>query len=120
MPVQISVAAAIDAPLGVVYDAACAIDPRVLIQKRGPLPGIADVEGHDAPWSEPGQKRHHILSDKSSVDEELVSFTRDSTFAYKLTNFTGAIAPLIKGARAEWHFTQIRAGRTEVGWSSCL
>ncbi len=117
MPIQISITEYVDAPTARVFDAAASIDPRDLIRKHGPLPAIVDVKGHDAPWSAVGQIRRHRLSDNSSVCEELVAFTRNSTFAYRLTGFTGAFAPLVAHARAEWHFTQCASGRTRIDWT---
>ncbi|WP_428409800.1 SRPBCC family protein [Hyphococcus sp.] len=117
MPVQISVSETVRAPLSAVFDAATQIDARELIRPHGIMPGVVNVEGHDAPWSALGEVRRHKLSDKSSVREELVAFTRDETFAYRLTEFTGHFAPLVKSARADWHFTQRTARVTKIDWT---
>jgi hypothetical protein len=117
MPVQISVCESVDAAARDVFNAAASIDARALIQKYGPLPGIIDVDGHDAPWAAVGDVRRHTLSDNSSVREELVSFTPGQTFAYRLTEFTGAFAPLVKHARADWHFTQAGQAKTKIDWT---
>ena len=117
MPVQISVSETVRAPAAAAFQAATHIDARELIRPHGPLPGINHVEGHDAPWSAIGEIRRHQLSDKSSVREELVAFTPGQTFAYRLTEFTGAFAPLVKSARADWHFTQRTAESTKIDWT---
>ena len=117
MPIQISVTETVSAPAQDVFNTAISIDARELIQKHGVLPGITDVSGHDAPWAAIGDVRIHTLSDNSSVREELVTFTPSSTFAYRLTDFSGAFAPLVKGAHAEWHFTQASASRTKIDWT---
>lgn len=117
MPVQISVTETIDAPFARAFDSAVSIDARDLIRKHGPLPAIVSVEGHDAPWSSVGEVRRHRLSDNSSVREELTSFERGQSFGYRLTEFTGAFAPLVAHARADWHFTQAASGRTKIDWT---
>ncbi len=117
MPVQISVCETVNAPAEAAFHAATHINARELIRPHGFLPGILNVDGHDAPWSAIGEVRRHTLSDKSSVREELVAFTRNQTFAYRLTEFTGAFAPLVKSARADWHFTQRTAGSTKIDWT---
>lgn len=117
LSVQTSVTMTIDAPVTRVFDIAAAMDARALIRPHGPLPGIVDVEGHDAPWSVPGQKRRYRLSDKSSVNEELTGFTRDHTYAYAISDFTGLFAALVREARAEWHFTKISAGKSQIDWT---
>lgn len=117
MPVQISVSEIVDAPARDVFHTTISMDARELIQKHGILPGIVDVSGHDAPWEKIGDVRRHSLSDNSSVREELVTFTPNDTFSYRLTEFTGAFSPLVKGARADWHFTQTSAARTKIDWT---
>lgn len=117
MTVQISVSANVDAPLARVFDTAASIDPRALIRKHGPLPAIVDTDANGAPWSAIGQVRRHSLSDHSSVREELTAFAHASTFSYRLTDFTGAVAPLLREARADWHFTQSAWGRTRIDWT---
>ncbi len=117
MPVQIFVSEIVNAPVLDVFNAAASIDARELIQQHGPLPGIDHVDGHDAPWQAVGDVRRHSLSDNSSVREELIAFTPGETFGYRLTEFTGAFAPLVKGARADWHFTALGAQRTKIDWA---
>lgn len=117
MPVQISISQSVSAPKTETFQAAVGIDARELIRKHGPLPAIINVDGHDAPWSEIGQTRIHTLSDRSSVREELVGYTADQTFAYHLTNFSGALAPLVSDAKAEWHFTTTGENSTQIDWT---
>ena len=117
MAVQISVTENVNAHARDVFRAATSIDARDLIRKHGILPGIVNVEGHDAPWSTIGETRRHTLSDNSSVCEELVAYTQGTTFGYRLTDFAGAFAPLVAHARADWHFTQSGAARTRIDWT---
>ncbi len=117
MPVQISMSQFVSAPKAETFRTAVGIDARELIRKHGPLPAIVNVDGHDAPWSELGQIRIHTLSDRSSVREELVGFAPDQTFAYQLTDFSGALAPLVRDAKAEWHFTTTGENSTQIDWT---
>ena len=117
MPVQTSVALCINAPLQRTFDIAAGFDATALIQKHGPLPGIVKTEGHNAPWSAIGQERKHTLSDNSSVKEELVAFTHNHNFAYKVSEFTGVFASLVREARGEWHFTTTGAEKTQIDWT---
>ena len=117
MAIQISVSQNIQASKSHVFTEAIGMDARHLIQKHGPLPGIINVEGHDAPWSALGEKRKHILSDNTSVNEELVAFTPGETFAYRVTDFTGPFAALLSEARGEWHFTTMGAEQCRIDWT---
>ena len=117
MPVQTSVIVDINAPLERTFETAVSIRASDLIQKWGPLPGISETQGHDAPWSSPGQTREYQLTDNSSVSEKLTGFTRNATFAYNVFGFTSVLKTLVRDARAEWHFTQVAAGRTQIDWT---
>ncbi len=117
MPVQISISQSVAAPTSDTFRIAVSMDARELIQKHGPLPAIVNVDGHDQPWSAIGQIRTHTLSDRSSVREELVGFTPNQTFAYRLSNFSGALAPLVNDAKAEWHFTTTGENSTQIDWT---
>ncbi|WP_411818703.1 SRPBCC family protein [Hyphococcus sp. DH-69] len=117
MTVQLTVCENVNARARTVFDTAVAFDARTLIQKTGIMPGIVDVAGHDAPWANVGETRRHTLSDNSSVHEELISITPGRSFAYRLTDFTGPLAPLVRGARADWHFTQIGQEKTKIEWT---
>lgn len=117
MHIQTNASLTIDAPVGEVFSVSTAIEPSTLIQKRGPLPAIVTTDGDNGPWSAIGQKRLHRLSDKTSVHEELVAFTRNSTFAYRVSEFSGLFGALTREARGEWHFTAAGAAKTKVDWT---
>lgn len=117
MPVQTSIAIKIDAPLAHTFDVAASMDPRDLIHAQGLLPGVAEIEGAMEPWRTPGQQRKMHLTDKSFVEEELVAFTRDSTFAYRVKILKGAFRALVREARGEWHFTKVGAEKTQIDWT---
>lgn len=117
MPVQTSVAIAVNAPIERVFDVSVAIAPTKLIRPYGPLPGILKTEGHKEPWRTVGDIRRHTLTDNSSVDEELTAIAPTSTFAYKVSNFTGPFATLVADARAEWHFTRAGPEKTQIDWT---
>jgi len=115
--VIISVTQTVAAPLGVVFKTAAGIDPRALVQKYGPLPGIANVEGQTGAWSAVGQKRRLILTDKTLADEELVAFTPNETFAYRAGNYTGVFKSLVMEAHGRWHFTTLASDKTQIDWT---
>jgi len=117
MPIQTSVITTIDAPIDRAFDIAASYAPHELIKAWGPLPGIVKTDGEAGPWSHIGQERRHHLSDNSSVREELTDFTRNYTYAYNLSEFTGTFKSLTRSARAEWHFTQLAINRTQIDWT---
>lgn len=116
MPVQTSVAVVIHAPLARVFDVAVSIPPGDLIRPYGPLPGVAETDGAVS-WRAAGDRRRHALTDNSSVDEELTEFKLNAHFAYRLSNFTGGFSAFVAGGRAEWNFTPLSAGKTQIDWT---
>jgi len=43
--------------------------------------------------------------------------TRESTFAYEVSGFTGFFAALARSAKGEWHFTMTGAEKTQIDWT---
>ncbi len=117
MPIETCASITVDASLKDTFDTAASINPSDLIKKHGPLPGIVGGEGHDTPWSHVGQKRNHILSDDSSVNETLVAFQRDQSYTYKITDFTGPFAAVVESAQGEWTFVKIDDANTQIDWT---
>ncbi|GJL93937.1 MAG: hypothetical protein DHS20C05_03420 [Hyphococcus sp.] len=117
MTIQTAATINVDAPIAHVFSIAAGYDPRDLIQPFGPLPGINDVKGHDAPWSAIGQQRHFTLSDKSSVSETMTAISQPQSYSYDISNFTGLFASLVCGARGQWDFTETGPGRTRIDWT---
>ena len=117
MTVQTNSSLTISAPIDTAFDIAAAISPTDLIRGHGPLPAIVDTTGDAGPWRTIGQRRLHLMSNKTSAEEELVAFTRNHTFAYRVTNFTGLFSSLVREARGEWHFTTAGAEKTKIDWT---
>jgi hypothetical protein len=115
--ITISVAERVEAAAAAVFAAACDSDLPAIIKPRGALPGVLKVEGHAAPWSAPGQSRLLRLTDGSTLREELSSFARDKSFAYRVSSFTGPFAALVSEGRGEWHFTTTGPKSTQVDWT---
>lgn len=116
MPVEVLVSQTIDAPVAGAFYVATSITPTDLIKKRGILPGIVSGDGHDLPWDTVGQRRRHHLTDNSSVNEELITFEQNTRFAYKVSDFSGPFALLVREAIGEWRFEKLDADRTRIDW----
>ncbi|MCA8895079.1 MAG: SRPBCC family protein [Parvularculaceae bacterium] len=119
MPSPVTTAAAItvNAPIDRVFDAACGCDVPAIIKGHGALPGVLKIEEHEAPWSEPGQKRLVWLTDGSSVREELIAFSKGRSFAYRVTSFTGPFAALVSEGKGEWNFSATGPSATHIDWT---
>lgn len=81
----------------------------------GPFPGVRGVNNQTGDWDAAGQSRNPDLSDGSTALERLTEFTRDHSFAYEITDFTGSMRMLVNGIRGEWTFTPDGTG-TLIRW----
>lgn len=115
--IRTATALTVEAPISVVFGAACGYDIPAVIKKRGVLPGVLKVENHQGAWSKPGQVRLLCLSDGSSVREELIEFTPEQSYAYRVSSFTGPFAALVSEGRGEWNFSQTGPNSTRIDWT---
>lgn len=114
--VSVAVKITVAASRETAFNVAVSIDPRRLVQQFGPLPAIIGGDGHEAPWRRVGQRRRHLLSDETSVNEELTLYEPPNRFAYRVTEFTGPFAALAQEATGAWSFMATTDSRTMIIW----
>lgn len=117
IPITTATALTIEAPIARVFAAACGFDIPAVIKRHGMLPGVLKVDGHQGAWETAGQKRILTLSDGSSVREELISFSPNNSYSYRVTGFTGPFAALVGEGRGEWNFSSTGPNATWVDWT---
>ena len=81
----------------------------------GPIPPIKKVRGQVGEWATPGQTRTVALTGGGTMREELTRADPPSSFAYRLTDLTGAVGPLVDHIDGAWTFTPVGTG-TRVSW----
>lgn len=106
----------IAAPRKEVFSIAAGLPAAKFINAYGPIPGIISTKGSVC-WQQTGDTREHTLSDKSSVNEELVSFAEDEFYAYRVTGFSGIFGQLVSEARGEWVFEWRGPHETLLTWT---
>lgn len=116
-PITTATALTIKAPIERVFAAACGFDIPAVLKRHGMIPGVLKVDGHRGAWQAAGQKRLLTLSDGSSVREELISFSPNHSYAYRVTGFTGPFAALVSEGRGEWNFSATGRDTTLVDWT---
>ncbi|MEO1251239.1 MAG: SRPBCC family protein [Pseudomonadota bacterium] len=114
-PVVITAVITICAPRPNVFQTATDMRAADFVRPRFPLPGISATDG--GPWRRIGDRRHHVLTDESSVDEELTAHARDEAFAYRVTGFEGVFGRIVSKATAEWRFDWRGPELTQVEWT---
>src|SRR5262245_35546230 len=98
------------------FAVACETFPRVLLP-LGPLPGVSGAEMLDGAEPKPGARRRILLSDGSSVLEELLAFERPLRHCYRWVEPPrGALALLVRQGQGDWRFAPSARG-TRIAWS---
>ncbi|HET8989310.1 MAG TPA: SRPBCC family protein [Humibacillus sp.] len=91
----------------------------LMSRRYGLLPPIREVRDQVGPWGEVGQTRTIMLTDGGTMREELTEVVRPDHFSYRLTDVTGALAPLVSHVDGRWSFAPAGTG-VRVTWSWTL
>jgi len=81
------------------------IDLSKVFKKWGPFPAVRGANNQTGNWDTPGQTRNPDLSDGTTANEKLTEYTAPHSFAYEITEFTGALGGLVTKVRGEWTMT---------------
>lgn len=90
--------------------------PQLFRRWYGPIPPIKEVRGQAGDWASVGQTRTVLLTGGGSMREELTEVDSPRAFAYRLTDVTGPMAPLVAYVEGRWQFAPAGSGTT-VTWS---
>lgn len=97
--------AVLSAPLAEVFSA-----------RYGPLPPIRTVRDQEGVWGTVGQTRTIVLADGGTMREELTRVEPHREFAYRITDVTGPMKPLVASVEGRWAFAPAGTG-ARVTWS---
>ena len=81
----------------------------------GPLPPIRGTD-QDGAWGTPGQERVIRLADGGTMREHLRVVDRPHRFDYVITDFTGALKPLVERVEGSWQVEPAGTG-SRVTWT---
>lgn len=91
----------------------------LMSRRYGLLPPIREVRDQSGPWERPGQTRTIVLADGGTMRERLTEVERPERFDYVLTDFTGALRPLVSHVDGSWAFAPEGTG-VRITWSWTL
>lgn len=98
------------------FDTVLALPLDELFTRRyGPIPPIRSVEGQQGAWGTVGQSRVIRLADGGSMREELTSLERPRSFAYRISEVTGAMKPIAARVDGLWSFEPAGTG-VQICW----
>lgn len=90
--------------------------PELFRRWYGPIPPIKEVRDQTGEWASVGHTRTVVLTGGGSMREELTEVDPPRAFAYRLTDVTGPLAPLVAHVEGRWQFAPAGSGTT-VTWS---
>lgn len=115
-PVRVEQSRAIPVSVEHAYRVTLPIDLSTLFRRwYGPIPPIKGVRGQTGEWATVGQVRTVELTGGGTMREELTHIDPPTSFAYRLSDITGAMGPLVDHVDGVWTFTPAGTG-TEVNW----
>jgi Polyketide cyclase / dehydrase and lipid transport len=103
-------------PLKKTYDLVGSMDPPRFYGRYGPIPAVKLVVEEQGKWSKVGSTRRLVLSDWSTVVEQVTDAKSPTFFAYDSSDFEKLFGRLIYGSRAEWSFAEVEGG-TRIHWT---
>ena len=119
-PVSVAQSRAIPVPVDEAYAGTLSLDLVLLFHRwYGPLPPIKAVRDQSGQWGTVGQTRTVALTGGGTMREELLATDAPSSFSYRLTAITGALAPLVDHIDGTWSYAPVGTG-TDVTWSWVL
>jgi hypothetical protein len=91
--------------VGALFDTVVAEDvlPHVLHRYRF-IPGVTGTDDLSGPWDTPGSTRTVHLADGGHARERIDEYRRPHSFAYTVSDFSGAFGRLVDHAVGAWQF----------------
>ena len=115
-PLRLESARAVPVEVGDAFDRLLSHPVTDLMSRRyGLLPPIREVRDQSGPWDRAGQTRTIVLTDGGTMRERLTEVVRPERFDYVLTDFTGALKPLVSHVDGSWAFAPEGTG-VRVTW----
>lgn len=104
-------------PRATAFDTIAPIDLSAIFDRWLFIPGVDGVSDQSGAWDAAGQTRTVNLDDGTSVQEELTSIERPSSFGYRVGPFPGPLGLLASSAEGEWQFSEGTDGKTQIEWT---
>lgn len=92
------------------------VDLPKVMQKYGPIPGVAGIEEQTGPMHVPGSSRVLLLSDGTTAIEQVTSVEPPREVKYLLHELTGFFRHFVVEAQGELWFSEVGTRSTRVEW----
>jgi hypothetical protein len=102
------------------FDDVMPVDLSQLFDRRYlAVPPVRAVRDQGGPWGTVGQTRTIALADGGTMRETLTEVSRPTRFAYRISDVTGPMKPLIRSLDGAWDFEPAGTG-VRITWSWIL
>lgn len=113
---QTKIVMIINAPINNAFNYIVPIELSHIFKKYKNLPAIIKTDETEK-WITPGLSRTVTFEDGSTSKETLLTVVPNSSFSYKIENFTSQLRFLAKKVEGNWIFTELENGQTKIEWT---
>lgn len=113
---QTKVLMTINAPIDSAFNYIVPVELSHIFKKYKNLPAILKTDEKEK-WIKAGLTRTVYFEDGSTSKETLLTVVPNSSFSYKIENFTSQLRFLAKRIEGDWIFTDLGNGQTKIEWT---
>ena len=113
---QIKVIMTINAPIDSAFNYIVPIDLPHIFKRYKNLPAVVKTNETEK-WLKGGLTRTVFFDDGSTSKESLLTVVPNTSFSYKIENFTSQLRFLAKQIEGDWLFTDLGNGQTKIEWT---
>lgn|SRR5436309_2742128 len=115
--VSVSVSARIGRSRAELFELFIPVELSRILLGYGPIPAVVATSGQTGQWDQAGSSRTVHLADGNTAREAVTACERPRYFAYRVSDFSGAVRHLAREARGQWWFAQAGEDTTDVVWT---
>jgi hypothetical protein len=113
---QTKVIMTINAPIDSAFNYIVPIDLSRIFKRYKGLPAIVKTNETEK-WIKGGLTRTVFFDDGSTSNESLLTVVPNTSFSYKIENFTSQLRFLAKRIEGDWLFIDLENGQTKIEWT---
>ena len=114
---RVSLQATANVPIDKAFEIIVPIDVPSILPGYGILPAVVGIESQIGDWDGIGQTRIVRLADDTTAREEITLYQAPHRFGYKVSDWSGPMKFLARGAKSEWDFRAIADDKTRIEWN---
>lgn len=106
----------INAPITSAFNYIIPVDLSHIFKRYKQLPAITNTSVKEG-WTKPGLTRIVYFEDGSTAQESLLTVISNTSFSYKIENFTSQLRFVAKRIEGDWQFIDLGNGQTKIEWT---